>query len=243
MAYQRAYAPTKEIFVGQGYGALSGTHKHSYAIDLSGKYKPFAPFDCKVTKIYNPKSLKHSKEVWLTSTHKVLCANGVYDYLTMSITHPKAIEKMKVGQTFKQFQSLGIDTREMTGTYGAEHCHIEVSLGKTAGWDPDIEKKYGQYVNINRVKPEEYLFITEDTKIKKEVYRLHKYHFYKESELTYKVTGVPSEPLYIRDKKTDKIIGNLYNGNEVIKFDNKTRCLVYHYEALGLTYKKYLKKK
>lgn len=243
MAYQRAYVPTKEIFVGQGYGVLSGSHKHSYAIDLSGKYKPFAPFDCKVTKIYNPSSTKSSKEVWLTSTHKVLCANGVYDYLTMSITHPKAIEKMKVGQTFKQFQSLGIDTREMTGTYSAEHCHMELSLGKKAGWDEKLIKKYGEYINVNKVKPEEYLFITEDTKIKKEVYRLKTYHFKKESEMTYKVVNVIDPPLYIRNKNTDKVIGKLYNGDEVIKFDNKTRCLVYHYEALGLTYKKYLKKK
>ena len=105
-----------------------------------------------------------------------------------------------------------------------------------------IEKKYGEYVNVNRIKPEDYLFITSDTTVVNEKYKLKSYHFYKESELTYKVVGVPSEPLYIRSKTTDKVIGKLYNGNEVLKFDNNRRCLVYHYEALGLTYKKYLKK-
>lgn len=241
MAYQRAYVPTKRIWVGQGYGALSGSHKYSYAIDLSGDYTLFAPFDCKVTKLYAEKG--HSYEVWLTSTHKVLCANGVYDYLTMSITHPYDICKLKLGQEFKQFQSLKISTTKMTGVNNGNHAHIELSLGKKAGWDANIIKKHKQYVNVNKVKPEEYLFITEDTKIVKETYRLKKYHFKKESEMTYKVYNVPSEPLYIRDKKTDKIIGKLYNGNDVIKFNDNARCLVYHYEDLGLTYKKYLKKK
>lgn len=243
MSYQRAYAPIKYIFVGQGYGALSGSHKHGYQIDLSGIYKPFAPFDCKVTKIYNPSSTKHAKEVWLTSTKKVLCANGYYGYLTMSITHPKGISKLKLGQTFKQFESLGITTADMTGVYDGPHAHIELSLGKKAGWDTTLEKKYGEYINVNKVKPEEYLFITEDTKVVRETYKLKTYHFKKESELTYKVVKVIDPPLYIRNKNTDKIIGKLYNGDEVIKFNNKSRCLVYHYEALGLTYKKYLKKK
>lgn len=240
MAYQRAYWPCPTVNIKQGYGILSKTHKDGYPLDNGGKYYLFAPFDCKVTKVYVEKG--HSYEVWLTSTHKVLCSNGVYDYLTLSITHPRAIDKLKVGKTFKQFQSLGLYTGDMTGNYDGPHAHIELSLGKKAGWDPALSAK-GKYVNVNAVPPQDYLFIRENTTIIEETYKLKKYHFYKESELTYKVVGVPSEPLYIRDKNTDKILGKLYNGDEVIKFDNKTRCLVYHYEALGLTYKKYLKKK
>lgn len=242
MAYQRAYFPTKTINLTQGYGLLSSTHKYSYALDLGGVFEPFAPFDCKVSKVYAPSDTKKSREVWLTSTHKVLCKNGQYDYLTMSITHPAGIIKLKVGQEFKQFQKLGFTTATMTGTSTGSHIHLELSLGKKAGWDESIIKKHGQYVNVNKIKPEEFLFITEDTMIKNSVYHLKSYPFTKESAMTYKVVGVPSEPLLIRDKKTDKPIGKLYNGDEVIKFDDNSRCLVYHYEVLGLTYKKYLKK-
>jgi hypothetical protein len=247
MAYQRAYFPTKYIYLGQGYGILSKTHKNGYQLDLSGEYTLFAPFDCKVSKLYVPKKkdgsldTSHSFEVWLTSTKKVLCCNGVYDYLTISITHPYDIHKLKLDQEFKQFESLKISTRVMTGTNDGKHAHIELSLGKKAGWDKEIIEKKHDYVNVNAVKPEKYLFITEDTKVLKDTYRLKTYKFIKESSITYKVVGVPSEPLYIRDKN-NKIIGNLYNGDNVIKFDNNTKCLVYHYEVLGYTYKKYLKK-
>jgi hypothetical protein len=161
--------------------------------------------------------------------------------MTLSITHPYDIHKLKLGQEFKQLQSLGLNTGVQTGKGTGPHAHIELSRGKKAGWDEALAKK-DKYVNVNAVPPQDYLFIKENTNIINETYKLKKYHFYKESELTYKVVGVPSEPLYIRDKNTDKIIGKLYNGNEVLKFNNKSRCLVYHYEALGITYKKYLRK-
>lgn len=240
--YQRFYFPCDVVNITQGYGVLESSHKHGYQLDDGGKYNLFAPCDCKVSKIYNPKSLSHSKEVWLTSTKKVLCSNGYYGYMTISITHPKSIEKLKVGQTFKQFEKLGINTNEMTGTSTGSHFHLEVSKGKKAGWDEKLVKKYGEYINVNKVKPQEYMFITEDTKIKNEKHKLKTYHFKKESEITYKVVGVVDPPLYIRNKDTNKVIGKLYNKDEVLKFDNNTRCLVYHYGALGLTYKKYLKK-
>ena len=244
MAYQRAYFPTKTISLSQGYGLLSSTHKYSYALDLAGTYEPFAPFDCEVTKVYKPTNTLKSREVWLTSTKKVLCANGYYGYLTMSITHPAGIYKMKVGDKFKQFQSLGITTANMTGTSTGPHCHIELSQGKEAGWDANIIKKHDAYVNVNKIKPEEYLFIVSDAVVKKDTYKLKKYNFIKEADITYKVKGVPSEPLYIRSDKypKGKVIGKLYNGNEVLKFDNNKYCLVYHYEVLGYTSKKYLKK-
>ena len=247
--YQRAYFPSKKVNIQQGYGLTSSTHKYSYAIDNGGIYNLFAPFDCKVSKLYVPKTkngkldTKHSFEVWLTSTKKVLCSNGSYEYLTLSITHPYDIHKLKLEQEFKQFQPLGISTAVMTGTSTGCHAHLELSKGTKAGWDTNIAKKHNQYVNVNKIKLEDHLFLTKDTAISKETYKLKKYHFKKESELLYVVKGVPSEPLYIRNKKTNKEIGKLYNGDEVLKFDNNTKCLVYHYGALGLTYKKYLKKK
>ena len=240
--YQRAYFPTKTIKLTQGYGKKSGSHVYSYALDLGGVYRPFAPFDCKVTKIYKPKSVKKSREVWLTSTKKVLCANGYYGYLTVSITHPAGIINMRLGKTYKQFDDLGITTAEMTGTNSGSHVHLEVSKGSDAGWDEKIIKKYGEYVNVNKVKPEEYLFVVKDGKITDNEYKGDYYKFIKESDITYKVTGVPSEPLIIRTKPypLGHKIGELYNGNEVLKFNDK--ALVYHYDCLGYTSKKYLKK-
>lgn len=248
MKYQRAYFPAKRINVQQGYGKLSSTHKYSYAIDNGGIYNLFAPFDCKVSKLYVPKTkagkldTKHSFEVWLTSTNKVLCSNGSYEYLTLSITHPYDIHKLKLGQEFKQLAPLGISTAVMTGTGTGPHAHIELSKGKKAGWDAAIAKKHKQYVNVNRIKQEDHLFITEDTAVSRETYKLKKYHFKRESEITYKVKGVPSEPLLIRDPKTNKAIGKLYNGSDVLKFNNKSKCLVYHFGALGNTIGKYIKK-
>ena len=245
---QYAFLPVKNISIGQGYGALSSSHKHSYALDLSGEQELFAPFDCEVTGIYVPKkksgALDTSKafEVWLSSTKKVLCANGVYDYLTISITHPKDISKLKKGMTFKQFASLGISTKHMTGRYTGPHAHIELSLGICPGWDQKVIDKYKDYVNKNRIKLEEYLFRTEDTKIKKEKWRIYTYHFVTPGEITYKVKGVPSEPLYIRTLPYPKgeVIGNLYNGDYVLKFNNK--ALICYDKIIGYTSNKYLKK-
>lgn len=240
MAYQRAYFPSNRLNLTQGYGLLSYSHNHTKALDLGGIQKLFAPFDCVVKKVYKEKG--HSYEVWLASKTKVLCPNGYYGKLTITIIHPRSIEKLKVGQEFKQFEDLGIDTSVMTGVSTGNHYHLEVGTGTQSGWDSALIKKYGVYVIPNAVPPQDYLFAAPNASIGNETYRLKKYDFIKEEDITYKVVGVPSEPLYIRDQKTDKVIGKLYNGNEVLKFDNNKRCLVYHYEALGLTYKKYLKK-
>lgn len=240
MAYQRAYFPSNKVNLTQGYGLLSYSHQHTYALDLGGVQKLFAPFDCVVKKVYKEKG--HSYEVWLASKKKVLCANGYYGKITITITHPKKIEKLKVGQEFKQFEDLGIDTSEMTGVSTGSHYHLEVGTGTQSGWDSAVAKKYGKYVIPNAVPPQDYLFVADNATIGNNKYKLKTYNFIKEKDITYQVYRVPSEPLYIRDEKTNKIIGKLYNGNEVLKFNNKTRCLVYHYEALGLTYKKYLRK-
>jgi len=242
MAYQRAYFPTKTIKLSQGYGKKSGSHKYSYALDLAGTYRPFAPFDCKVTKVYKPKDTSHSREVWLTSTKKVLCCNGYYGYLTMSITHPADIINLRVGQKFKQFDDLGLTTSKMTGTNNGNHCHIELSKGTEVGWDEKIIKKYGQYVNVNRIKPQEYLFLVDDGKVVDNEYKGDYYTFIKEKDITYKVKGVPSEPLIIRSLPfpLGHKIGELHNDNEVIKFNNK--AYIYHFEVLGYTSNKYLKK-
>ena len=240
--YQRAYFPMKEIRIVQGYGKGTYSHKYGYAIDMNGKgattIEPvYAPFDCKVTMLYQPKDTKkHANTVWLTSTKKVLCVNGYYGYLTMSITHPEGISKMKIGTTYKQGQQ--ILKEGATGQAQAPHIHLELATGTKAGW----HNSHGSYIIDNGVKPEEYLFVREDAIIYKSNYNGSLGPLIKESDITYRVKGVVSEPLIIRSLPwpLGKKIGELKNGDEVIKFNNKAK--IYHYGILGYTINKYLKK-
>lgn len=234
----------KDLKVSQSYGADTSTHKNGYQIDLcgvdGGKSPVYAPFDCKVTKVYCPKG--KSYEVWLESTKPVLCKNGYYGYLTLSITHPSEIAKLKVGQKFKQHQHIMYEGKEGGAT--GNHIHLELSLGRwCSGWD----KINGDYVNKKKIQPDEYLFATEDSVIYSSNYKGKKITFIKESEITKKVTGVKDEPLNIHNKpNTSKlsVIKNkgLYNGEEVIQFfKTGTMSYVYHYETLGYVVSKYLK--
>ena len=251
MAYQRAYVPMKYINVTQGYGEDSGTHKLSYAIDLagkdSGKDEIFAPFDCKITKLYQPKdTINHANTVWLTSTKKVLCRNGYYGYLTISITHPSEISNMRIGEIYKQGQVICREGK--TGNASGNHIHLEVSNGKVAGWSRRKDGNYSEYVINNAVKAEDYLFLTEDAIIINDTYKGEKYYFIKESDITYTVSDVPSEPLLIHntnDYNSRSIIKGegLNNGDQVIRFYNSgSMSYIYHWEIMGYVANKYLKK-
>ena len=251
MAYQRAYFPMDVINISQGYGSKSSTHKLSYAIDLSGDSKDsenvYAPFDCKITKLYQPGDIeKHANTVWLTSTKKVLSPNGSYGYLTISLTHPKEISNMKLGTKYKQGELICKEGK--TGNATGNHVHIEVAIGKTAGWSKKTDGNYSEYVILNKVKPEDYLFVKEDSIIKNIEYKGDDYKLVKESELTYTVKDVPSEPLNVHktpDFKSSTVLKNkgLYNGDEVIKFyDNGDLSYIYHYEIMGYVSSNYLKK-
>lgn len=248
MAYQRAYFPVKTISISQGYGSQSSTHKLSYALDLAGVQDVLAPFDCKITKLYQPKDTKtHANTVWLTSTKKVLCPNGYYGYLTLSITHPSEISTMKLGKTYKQGVKI-CTTSKMTGNATGNHVHIEVAKGSSAGWSKKTSGTYTEYVILNKVKPEEYLFVSEDAVVKNSTYKNIKYSFIKESAITYKVVNVPSEPLNVHrqnDTRSTSIIknGGLHNGDEVIRFfDKGNMSYIYHYEIMGYVLKRYLMK-
>ena len=153
MAYQRAYFPMKYLNVTQGYGEKSSTHKLSYAIDFggkdSGKDSVYAPFDCRVSKVYKPSNTNISATtIWLTSTRKVLCSNGYYGYLTMSITHPIEIMNMNVGMRFKQGDYL---FREgSTGNATGNHIHLELATGTYANWVRRTNGTYSEYVISNK---------------------------------------------------------------------------------------------
>lgn len=242
MAYQRCYFPMKYENLTQGYGILSSTHKHSYALDYcgkdAGKDDVYAPFDCEVAKVYAKAG--HSYEVWLKSKGKVLCSNGYYGALTMSITHPTEIKNMKVGQMFKQGQKICTEGKEGGAT--GNHIHLELSKGNQSssiGWDVVS----GDYVNKNRIKPEEHMFLKEDSIRGQETYRLKKYHIPKESEMTKVVTA--SDGLNVhktKDFNKSSIIGTLKKGDECIVFKTEGKySYIYHYEMMGWVSKNYLK--
>lgn len=243
MAYQRCYFPMKVLTLSQGYGASSSTHKYSYAMDFcgkdAGKDEVYAPFDCKVTKVFAKKG--KSYEVWLCSTKKVLCANGHYGIMTMSITHPSEIKNMKVGQKFSQGDFICHEGKEGAT---ANHIHLELSTGNSSGWDTKKVNGVTYYFNKNKVKPDEYLFVREDTEIKKTKYKNTTYKFKKESDITKIIYNVKNPPLNMHSKpniKKSSIIkgAGLKNGDDVIYFGieegmNKVyRCSHLGYIAKG----------
>lgn len=247
--YQRAYFPMKYIKITQGYEV--GSHLVSYALDLSGKdsgaEEVYAPFDCKITKLYQPlDTKKHANTVWLTSTKKVLSPNGYYGYLTIAITHPSEISKMKLGTIYKQGHIICKEGK--TGSASGNHIHLEVTKGTAVGWDAITKNKKTYYVNKDKVKPEEYLFVKEDSIILSNEHKGFCGKLIKESDITYKVSNVPSEPLLIHtqanySKSTILDSKGLKNGDEVIKFyDKNGLSYVYNYGRLGYTSNKYLKK-
>ena len=65
MVYQKAFFPMDVVNIVQGYGVKSKTHKLSFALNLKGKYVVWAPFDCKITKVYRPKNMYESvSTIW-----------------------------------------------------------------------------------------------------------------------------------------------------------------------------------
>ena len=210
MSQQKAYFPSKNLSLSQGYGEDSSTHKLSYALDFAGVQDVYAPFDCKITKLYQPKDTKnHANTVWLTSTKKVLCPNGYYGYLTISITHPSEISNMKVGTKYSQNTKI-CTTKKMTGNATGEHYHLEVSKGSTAGWSKKTKGKYEEWVILNKVKPEEYLFVKKDSNVKDDTYKGTKYKFVIESNSTYKyVCNVDDEGLNVRKEPNGEKTGKL----------------------------------
>lgn len=214
---QKAYFPMKNLKISQSYGV--GTHKYSYAIDLCGKdggaENVFAPFDCKITKLFQPADTKkNSNTMWITSTEKVLSPNGEYDYLTIAITHPNEISKMKVGTKFKAGEVM---CKEGTTGGVGNHIHLEVSKGTKAGW----VYTNGYYVNVNKVKPEQYLFVKKDSVILDSNYKGTKIKFVVDKDVTKKV--ISTNGLNVRNKPSilGKKVGFLKYGAKVTIYDVK----------------------
>lgn len=239
MAYQRAYLPMKTINLSQGYGKNSYSHKTGYPLDFAGKDGGkddfYAPFDCKVVKLYQPKDTKaHATTVWIKSTKKVLCTNGYYGYLVMMIVHPNEIMNMKLNQTFKQGDFFCKEG--MTGKATGNHIHMELSNNvDKIGWDKN-------YNILNPVKPEEYLFAYDDATIKNNKYQGIIYNFKKEKDMLYDV----KDDVYAHssaDFEEKTRIGEFKKGHQAIVFGSKNKSYyAYSWSVLGYASKNYLKK-
>lgn len=201
----------------QGY-INSSTHKGTYAIDTSGKDSGkdaiYAPFDCRVTKLYIKNG--HAYTVWLTSLNKVLCANGKQEYLTLMIAHPEDIANLHIGQIFKQGQIVCHEGK--TGNATGNHAHLELGIG-TCGWH---KNKYGIYTIDNPVKIEQYLALPNDCIVKNEIYKGNTYHLKRENEVSdikndYTVKYVTEDLNERKGPGTDYSIVNVLYKNTAVK--------------------------
>ena len=230
-----------------GYGAAhTGQHKYSYAIDYagkdSGKDPCYAPFDCNITYVFVKSG--SSPEVWLQSDKPVLTRTGDIDYHTMTITHPSEIKKMKIGQKFKQGAQVCQEGRE--GGANGNHEHTEMSKGKSKYWS--IEKHGGvtYYINQNKVKIDEVMFLPETSVIDYTIDIVGgKYPIKKESEMTRYVNS--KDGLYLhktRDYNDSSVIALLdYNEPCIVFEEIGGFARVYARGYIGYVSKKYLETK
>ena len=152
--------PLKNMRITQGYE--EGTHIDSFAIDDAGLDTEiesiYAPFTGTIKKIYT----QDANEVWLESNKPVEYPDGTIDYMTILFAHANDISNLYVGKKINQNEAF---YKEGTaGNVTGNHCHIECAKGKyqSPGWTANSE---GYYVIINGKKPEECLWIDNQTNV------------------------------------------------------------------------------
>ena len=157
---EKAKFPMPTMNITQGYN--EGSHKGTFALDLAGEDSGIdwvlAPFTGKIVKTL---SGTFGNWYWFESLDKVLCANGELTKLTCMFGHDNKM-RHKEGDIIKQGEPLCAEGT--SGNATGNHCHLEVGVGPFAGtWYPN---QYGIYMLYNEVKPNEYLCLPDDYKIK-----------------------------------------------------------------------------
>lgn len=157
---EKAKFPMPTMNITQGYN--EGSHKGTFALDLAGEDSGIdwvlAPFTGKIVKTL---SGTFGNWYWFESLDKVLCANGELTKLTCMFGHDNKM-RHKEGDIIKQGEPLCAEGT--SGNVTGNHCHLEVGVGSFAGtWYPN---QYGIYMIYNAVKPNEYLCLPDDYKIK-----------------------------------------------------------------------------
>ena len=127
--FEYATFPAKTIYITQvAYESYS--HSKQNAVDLVSNERLVAPFTGKITYID-----KNWGYVVFQSLNKVMYANGVLDYMTVSFMHDSSISDLWVGKVINkgdQFYDQGGMGNGNKNAYGA-HVHMAVYRGKASG--------------------------------------------------------------------------------------------------------------
>lgn len=157
---EKAKFPMQVLNISQGYD--EGTHKGTYALDLSGNDKKIDLVKSPFTGIIKAIDKKNGNFIWLESIEEVKCPNGDVTKLVAMFGHCNNIDKLKIGDIIKQneyFYSEGT-----AGITNGNHCHLEIGKGEYVGkWYKNSNNIWQLY---NAVKPNEYLFLSENTVVK-----------------------------------------------------------------------------
>lgn len=181
---EKAYFPMEYYRLTQGYGNKSSSHKYIYALDLggkdTGKDKIFAPFTGTIKKIYDKPNV--AKTIWIESNEPVICANGETTYLTMLLAHDDDVTNLYVGKVIKQGEYFLDEGR--SGLATGNHIHIELSNKKFSktGW---FKNKQNVWQINDPVKPEEYLFLKQNTIVLNDIYNNVRYEIKQDNNFTY----------------------------------------------------------
>ena len=157
--------PFKVMRITQSYVGTTSHLPHTtgtpkdYPLDEGDKDGGRSPFYCpcdevEIVRIYGVGN-RGVNTIWVTSTSKVIFADGTSDYCTIQITHPNDsdIRGLRVGQKFKRGAIICYE-----GTDGATGNHIHHSIGKGkmkgTGWTPNSKGKYVLTTTNGAVKPE-----------------------------------------------------------------------------------------
>lgn len=162
---QKSIFPMKDLGISATYNSTS-LHKNasqgspkSYPTDLCGKDKGksgfYAPFDCKVLKVYN----KASNGIWLRSSKKVVTPkNPKGAYIFLMLEHPTKLPK--VGQTFKQGELITYE--DAAGNATGNHIHLECAYSSSTSvscyWSKNNRGHWGLRIGT-QMKIEEAFFL------------------------------------------------------------------------------------
>jgi hypothetical protein len=168
MIYDKNYLcyPTKVMRITQGYyGTVShlshtqGTPK-DYPIDEAGDYDDRSGIYCpcdemEVVKIYKSGATDYTNCVWYRSTSPVVTPTFT-DYVVLMVVHMNddTIDSLKVGQTFRRQERIGLEGKDGADEY---HYHISIARGQTVGWT--LSSTNCQVQTGDTKKPEECFFI------------------------------------------------------------------------------------